>query len=90
MLSKLTPADKTKLVNALRDISVSMTRVEAERDLIKNVKNDICKDLDLNRKVFNKLVKVYHKKNFVEEVELHEEFETLYETVSPTVTAVAP
>lgn len=59
-----------------------MTRVEAERDLIKTAKDDICKDLQLNRKVFNKLVRAYHTGSYSEEVELHKDFETLYETVT--------
>ena len=52
MLSKMTPNDKLKLVAALKDMSTSMTRVDAERDLQKNIKNDISKELDLSKKVF--------------------------------------
>ena len=77
-----TPEDKLKLLDALKEISASMARVEAERDLIKNVKNDICDDLQLNRKVLNKMARTYHKGNFSEEVELHKDFESLYETVT--------
>jgi hypothetical protein len=76
------PEDKLKLLDALKEISASMTRVEAERDLIKTVKDDICDDLQLNRKVLNKLARTYHKGNFSEEVELHKDFEKLYETVA--------
>jgi hypothetical protein len=78
----LTVDDKKKLMSALKDMSASMTRVEAERDLQKNVKKDICDELDLNKKVFAKLAKTYHKQNFSEEVQTHEEFETLYEDVT--------
>jgi hypothetical protein len=80
----LTPQDKKKLENALKDMSASMARQSAERDLQKNVIGDICEELDLNKKVFRKLAKVYHKQNFGEEVQLHEEFENLYETVATT------
>lgn len=86
MLTTLGPNDKIKLLGALKDISTSMTRIESEKDLQKNVRNDICKELDLNKKVFNKLAKTYHKQNFSEEVELHTQFENLYETVSKTTT----
>ena len=78
----LAPNDKLKLVAALKDFSTSLTRVEAERDLQKNVRNDICEELQLNKKVFTKLAKTYHKQNFADEVATHEEFEQLYETVS--------
>jgi len=77
-----TPEDKLKLLDALKEISASMARVDAERDLIKAAKNDVCDDLQLNRKVLNKLARTYHKGNFSEEVELHKDFETLYETVT--------
>lgn len=82
MLPKLAPDEKLKLVSALKDMSTSMTRVDAERDLQKNIKGDICKELDLNKKVFSKLAKTYHRQNFADEVATHEEFETLYEEVT--------
>jgi len=78
----LTPNDKLKLEGALKDMSTSMTRVEAERDLQKNVIGDICEELNLNKKVFRKLAKVYHKQNFDDEVNTHQEIEKLYETVT--------
>lgn len=78
----LTPADAKKLIDALKEMSASMTRVDAERDLQKNVRKDICEELDLNKKVFSKLAKTYHKNNFPEEQEVHEEFETLYTSVT--------
>jgi hypothetical protein len=78
----LTPQDKKKLENALKDMSASMMRQSAERDLQKNIIGDICEELDLNKKVFRKLAKVYHKQNFADEVATHQEFESLYETVT--------
>ena len=77
-----TPVDKLKLLDALKDISTSMTRTDAERDLLKNIKKDICDELQLDRKVLNKLARTYHKGNFNEEVEMHKDFESLYETVT--------
>lgn len=79
----LTPQDKKKLEHALKDMSASMARQSAERDLQKNVITDICEELDLNKKVFRKLAKVYHKQNFADEVATHQEFEKLYENVTP-------
>lgn len=82
MTLPVTPIDKLKLLDALKDISASMARMEAERDLLKTVKNDICEELELNRKVLNKLARIYHKGNYSEEVEMHKHFEELYETVT--------
>ena len=78
----LTPNDKLKLEHTLKDMSTSFTRVEAERDLQKNIINDICEELTLHKKVFRKLAKVYHKQNFADEVATHQEFENLYEEVT--------
>ena len=78
----LTPNDRLKLEGALKDMSASMARQDAERDMQKNVISDICEELDLNKKVFRKLAKVYHKQNFDQEVATHQEFEKLYETVT--------
>jgi hypothetical protein len=82
MLANMNPNDKLKLIGALKDMSISLTRMDAERDLQKNIKNDICKDLDLNKKVFTKLAKTFHKQNFSEEVELHKQYEDLYEGIT--------
>jgi hypothetical protein len=78
----LSVQDKKKLEDALKEMSTSMSRQAAERDLQKNVIGDICDELDLNKKVFRKLAKVYHKQNFADEVATHQEFESLYETVT--------
>jgi Transcriptional regulator DsbA len=74
--------DKVKILAAMVEISTSMTRVEAERDLQKNVRDDICKELDLNKKVFTKLSNTYHRQNISEEIANHQEFEELYEAVT--------
>jgi hypothetical protein len=78
----LTPNDKLKLEGALKDMSATFARVAAEKDLQKNIINDICDELQLNKKVFRKLAKVYYKQNFDDEVATHQEFEKLYETIT--------
>jgi archaellum component FlaC len=81
MLENLDPKDLDKLMGALKDMSNSMLRMDAERSLQKEVRNDICEELDLNKKVFTKLARTYHKQNFSEEVELHHQFEKIYEVI---------
>lgn len=78
----LTPNDKLKLEGALKDMSATFARVAAEKDLQKNIINNICDELQLNKKVFRKLAKVYYKQNFDDEVATHQEFEKLYETIT--------
>jgi hypothetical protein len=74
-------ADKKKLLDCLRECSGSMTRMEGKKDYIKESIAAISKDLQLPKKLVAKLVKVYHKQNYDEEVATHEQFETLYETI---------
>ena len=55
--------------------------MEAERDLIKEAVKDICDKLQLPKRVVNKMVKVYHKQNFDEEVAVQDQFMELYNAV---------
>lgn len=75
------PADQKKLLDMLREASNSLTRIESERDLIREMKAKVCDELQLEKKVINRMVKVYHKQSFQEEVAEHEQFETLYESI---------
>lgn len=77
------PADRKKIKDALQEISNSMTRMDAERDLIKEIKADLHEDFkeQLSKKQISKMARVYHKQNFTEEQQAADEFETLYEEV---------
>jgi hypothetical protein len=75
------PVDREKLLKVLKECSDSMTRISAEKDLIKETVKDVCEQLELPKRLVNRMVKVYHKQNYDEEVTVHEQFETLYETV---------
>jgi hypothetical protein len=74
-------ADRKKLLDVIKECSDSMTRAEAEGDFVKESITDIAKQLQLPKKLVARMVKVYHKQNYDEEVAVHEQFETLYESV---------
>lgn len=76
------PDDRRKIKEAMDEISKSMTRIEAERDYILEAVKDVCKTYNLPRRAFRKLVSVYHKQTFNEEIASHEEFETMYEELA--------
>jgi hypothetical protein len=83
------PADRKTIRDALQEISNSMTRIEAERDYIKeSIKEITDKYPVISKKVFRKMIKVYHAQTFSQEVEEHEEFENLYETITTTPASV--
>jgi Transcriptional regulator DsbA len=75
------PADREKLLKVIRDCSDAMVRSAAEKDFIKEATADISKQLQLPKKIVQRMVKVYYKQNYDEEVAVHEQFETLYETI---------
>ena len=81
---QLLEEDRKKLHNALVEASNSLKLIDAERYLIKNIINDTNKNFQIPKKTIKKLIRVYHKQNFSEEVATHEEFESLYETVTKT------
>lgn len=73
--------DKHDLRNILQEISNSMTRMNGEKDYIKESINAIAEKYQLNKKFLRKMVKVYHQNNFTDEVSDMEEFQKLYETI---------
>jgi hypothetical protein len=75
------PEDCKKINDALQEVSNSMTRIEAEKDLIKNIINDLSEDFQLPKKTINKLARVFHKQNFDQESQDFDELETLYEEI---------
>ena len=75
------PEDKKKFLNAIVEISNSMTRTEAERDLINEIIKDLSEEFDINKKIIRKIAKAYHKQNLNEEQQDRDEFVELYEEV---------
>jgi hypothetical protein len=80
-INQLSQPDREKLFKIIKECSDSLTRIEGENDFIKESIAAASKNMQLPKKLVARLVKVYHKQNFDEEVAVHEQFETLYETV---------
>lgn len=74
-------ADRKKFNDALQEISNSKTRISAERDLIKEIVDDLAEQFELPKKTINKLANIYHKQSFSKEAQEFDELETLYEEV---------
>jgi len=75
------PTDRDKLFKVIKECSGSLARMEGERSYIKEAMGDISKELDIPKRLANKMLKSYHKQNFEEEVSVHEQFQQLYESV---------
>jgi len=80
------PADRKAIYDCMREISASMTRMEGEREFIREAIKNICDEQNLSKKTFRRMAKTYHKQNFNTELEEHEEFETLYQAITNTTT----
>lgn len=78
------PADRKKIMDAMQEISNAYTRIESEKEYVKESIDDISKTYNLPKKVLNKLSKVLHKGNFEEEAGSFEDFSDLYETLVGT------
>ena len=78
----MTDDEKETLLTAVKEISASMTRVAGERDFVKETSKSVCEELQLDKKVFKKIVQTYYKQNLDEEKATFAEFETLYEEVT--------
>jgi hypothetical protein len=66
----------------MKELSASMTRTEGEREFQREAIKELCDNLELSKKTFRRMARVYHKQNFTKEIEEHEEFETMYETIT--------
>lgn len=75
------PADRKKIKDALSEISDSMTRMSAERDLIKDIVKDIADNHKLPKKYISKMAKIFHKQNFAVTQQETDELESLYITI---------
>jgi hypothetical protein len=80
-INQLSQPDREKLFKIVKECSDSMTRIEGENDFIRESIAETAKQMQIPKKLVAKLVRVYHKQNFDEEVAVHEQFENLYETV---------
>jgi hypothetical protein len=80
-INQLSEPDKEKLFKIIKECSNSMVRIDGEKDYIREAIAETSKGMQLPKKLVARLIKVYHKQNYDEEVAVHEQFETLYETV---------
>jgi len=79
--STITNEDRKKVQNALKEMSDSMTRVEAEKDLQKDIAQRMLDEVGVPKKDFNKLARIYHASNLMEEAARNEEFMEFAEAI---------
>lgn len=80
-IANLPFSDVDKVKKAVQEISNSMARATAERDLQKETINRINEEVGIDKKILRRAAKAYYKMNFPEEVEAAEKFQEFYTTV---------
>lgn len=76
------PADREKLLTSIKEMSNSMTRVDAEKDFQKDVIDKVNDELGLEKKYVRKLAALYHKQNFTTVQQEYDEIQELYEAIT--------
>ena len=72
-------ADKEKVAAAVREMSDSMLRIDAEKELMKDIVDVTAEKYEIDKKQFRKIANIFHKRNLEEaRTETNEVFE-LYE-----------
>lgn len=74
--------DLKKIDTALQQMSDAKTRIEAEQDHIKEIVQVIHEDFQLEKRLIRQLAKVWHMRNYAEEVTQQEEFQEAYEALT--------
>ena len=77
----LTDEDRKALKKAILEMNDSMTRIGAERELMKEITNETCDKLGVDKKLFRRMAKAYFRANFRDEVQENTDFEEFYSTV---------
>ena len=75
----LTPEDKKKLEKAIKEMSNSMTRIDAEKDLMKDIIQETHDSLGVEKKYIRKIATIWHKQNVNEVKTETDEVMELYE-----------
>lgn len=77
----LTDEDRKRLRKAVLEMNDSLTRIGAERELQKEIVNEMADQLGMDKKLFKRMSRAYFKANFNDEVQQNTDFEEFYTTV---------
>lgn len=75
----LNPEEKKAVKGAVQEMSDSMLRIDAEKELMKDIVDVTFEKYGVDKKHFRKLANIYHKANMDEVRTEFDDLETLYE-----------
>jgi uncharacterized protein YukE len=70
-------ADRKQIMDAMNEISASMTRMAGEKDYIKETLSDLNQKFQIPKKLLSRFAKAHFKANYSEELGQDSEFETM-------------
>lgn len=76
------PEDRKKILAALNEGSDSMTRIAAERELLKEIIDTVSEDFDLPKKYVRKMINVHYKSSILSVNAENEDLVELYTAVT--------
>lgn len=80
-VNSLSIEDKKKLKNAVLELNDSMLRVEAERQLQKDISEKVCGEIGVDKPLVREMAKTYFMSNFNDKSERYQTFEEFYSVV---------
>ena len=75
------PKERQKLKAMLVEMTHGYSKVDAERDAIKEIADEAVRQFEIPKKIINKLARTMYKRNYADLQAEQEDFETLYETL---------
>ncbi|MGE5540489.1 MAG: hypothetical protein ACM30I_17870 [Gemmatimonas sp.] len=71
-----------RLKKAINEISDSMTRSAAERDLVKEIVSKVADETQIDKKLIKRLAKTFYLNSFEADVAHQRDFENIFEIVT--------
>jgi hypothetical protein len=78
----MSPEDIRKVADAIETLNDSMTRVAAERDLVKETVNKLHEEIGFPKRLLRRLAKTHYNRSFEMDTQENRDFESAYETIT--------
>lgn len=72
---------KKRLRDFCGEVSGAMTRIEGEQDYIRESIKDFADETKIEKRILRKIVKLYHKQNFMTQSSENAEVENVYQQI---------
>jgi len=88
-VSNMNMEGRKKIQAAIKQAAFCLNTIEGEREAINEIVKQVHDEVGVEKKIFRRMLKAYHKNNFTEEVETDEKFEQTYQSVMGAIDAAS-